>query len=510
MITERNNKKEEKIIFFWHDKILLSIKHTDDDRREKSTTSSHRMIMDAYVEYSSDGEPWGDHDDDEVESDSILLRLVQTYEWAATLERIASHPDECKAVGVQGRTPLHVACDHDAPAEVVAALLNAYPEASLMVGTSSMNPLHITCSSHHASVDVVRVLLQGGVYNQTSMRDIDGDTPLHAACRCGAPYETLQVLLEANPAVVHDRDFEGLTPLLRLWVRCFVMLGDDFLEGFQGSSDLTGELGETWQKTELLLRCAHLGSINGRPPQSSLSATNRNAFSSNNVTPDKLPPNYTFRPVHAVAAVDCPRPVIKMATRLYPKQLLDVDESGMTPLLIAAKAPIYKVRDLSDDGFMLEDRIYGDSDSDSHHEMEDGDRADSGQPSVLEILIDAAPWAARIEGKFGLSSGRLPLHLAIARGKPWNEGIKNILAAYPEAIARRDPATGLYPFLQAASSERPDCGVILELLKKDPTLAVVSPSTRQRGLQQSPIPPSNGIRATTIEDDTMHNDAMAT
>lgn len=423
--------------------------------------------MDAYVEYSSEGEHWGE-DDEDVEPDTILLSLVQTYEWPGTLERIASHPDECKAVGVQGRTPLHVACDHDAPAEVVAALLKAYPEASLMVGTSSMNPLHITCSSLHASVEVVRVLLEGGVDTQTSMRDIDGDTPLHAACRCGAPMETLRVLLEANPAVVHERDFEGLTPLLRLWVRCFVMLGDDVLEGFQGPSDLTGELGETWQKTELLLRCAHLGSLSG--PSSSPSSPD----STESQQQDRLPANYTFRPVHAVAAVDCPRPVVKMATILYPKQLVELDEMGLSPLLIASKAPVYKVRDLSDEGFMLEDRVYGDSDTDSDHDMEDGDRADSGQPSVLDILVNASPGAACIESRLGPFRGRLPLHMAVATGKPWNEGIKSILAAYPEAVSRIDPVTGLYPFLHAAASERPDCSVILELLKKDPSLAVLS------------------------------------
>jgi Ankyrin repeats (3 copies)/Ankyrin repeat len=449
------------------------------------------MIMDAYVEYSSEGEHWGDEEDD-VESDSILLRLVQTYEWPGTLERIASHPDECKAVGVQGRTPLHVACDHDAPAEVVAALLKAYPEASLMVGTSSMNPLHITCSSHHASVDVVRVLLQGGVDSQTSMRDIDGDTPLHAACRCGAPMETLRVLMEANPSVVHERDYEGLTPLLRLWVRCFVMLGDDVLERFRGPEDLHGELGETWQKTELLLRCAHLGSLAG-PSFSSMTSPS----AAKNIASERIPPQYTFRLVHAVAAVDCPRPVVKMATILYPKQLIEIDEMGMTPLLIASKAPIYKVRDLSDDGFMLEDRVYGDSDSDSDHDMDDGDRADSGQPSVLEILVNANPFAARIESQFGPNKGRLPLHLAVATGKPWNEGIKSVLAAFPEAISRIDPLTGLYPFLQAATTERPECGVILELLKKDPSLAVLSLSS------------SFGVQSTAIANDAI-NDCRVT
>ncbi|KAL3919919.1 MAG: hypothetical protein SGILL_003512 [Bacillariaceae sp.] len=419
--------------------------------------------MDAYVDYSSEGELWGDADDEP--DDSVLLGFVQAYEWALALERIASHPDECKAVGVQGRTPLHVACDHDAPAQVVAALLKSYPEASLMVGTSSMNPLHITCSSQHASVEVVQVLLEGGLATQTNMRDVDGDTPLHAACRCGAPIETIRVLLEANPSAVNERDHEGLTALLRLWVRCFVMLGDSVLDRIRGPADLTGELRNTWSKTELLLRCAHLGSMSGRVE---------------NEQHGNIPSHYTFRPMHAVAAVDCPRPVIKMATVLYPKQLEERDEMGMTPLLIAASAPTFKVRDLSDEGFMLEDRIYGDSDNESDDDMDDGERVDSGQPSVLDILVSANLCAARIPSSMGSNAGQLPLHVAVASGKPWNDGVKTILSAYPEAISRIDPKTGLYPFLQAASTDRPDCGIILELLKKDPTLAVLSPNVHQK------------------------------
>jgi hypothetical protein len=169
-----------------------------------------------------------------------------------------------------------------------------------------------------------------------------------------------------------------------------------------------------------------------------------------------------------------------MATLLYPKQLEELDETGMTPLLIAAKAPVFKVRDLSDEGFMLEDRIYGDSDNDSDDDMDDAERSDSGQPSVLDILVNACPRAARIQGSVGPFAGCLPLHLAVATGKPWNEGIKTILSAHPEAISSIDPKTGLYPFLQAATTDRPDGGVILELLKKDPSLAAYSPNQRQQ------------------------------
>lgn len=397
------------------------------------------MDIDHYSDYSSEGEYW---EEEPTAPDSILLSMVQSYDWNGALARIRDFPEECKAVGVQGRTPLHVACDHDAPAVVIQALMKAYPEASLQVGTSNMNPLHITCSSHHASPQVVQVLLEtSGLGKQmASMRDVDGDTPLHAACRCGAPIEVLHLLLRTHPDAVNERDYEGLTPLLRLWVRYFVILGDDVIQGVKGPSDITGELGEAWRKTELLLRCAYLGSV---------SAGNMRR---------------AFQPLHAMAAIDCPRPVVKIGTIVYKDRLLLRDENGLTPLLIASMAPIYKVRDLSDDGYMLEDRIHGDSET--YEEMAYEEDVDTSQPSVIDILMEAAPAASTMPDP----CGRLPLHLAICTGKRWHQGVRAILDANPDALLQQDASTGLIPFLQAAIVPRPDCGTIFELLRRDPAL----------------------------------------
>lgn len=434
------------------------------------------------MDYSSEGEHWGE-EDDYAAPDSVLLSLVLSYEWVGALKRIETNPDECMAVGVQGRTPLHVACDHDAPAPVIDALLQAYPAASLMVGTSNMNPLHITCSSNHASVEVVRCLLDGGHANQTSMRDLDGDTPLHAACRCGAPFDVIRLLLKANPSVVDDRDYEGLTPLLRLWVRYFVILGDDVIDNVRGPADLKGELRTAWCNTELLLRCAHLGSLGEddgdsepeqQPRSSSTSETgsdpSRSSSSSN--LKRQLPPHYRFRAVHAAAAVDCPRSVVKIAAIVHPQQLQERDEMGMTPLLIAAAAPVFKVRDLSDEGYLLEDQIHGDGDELNGCESFNRDDNDCDmEPSVIDILVEANPYAASIPSG---SKRQFPLHVAIASGKRWNEGVQSILHVYPEALGKIDPDTGLYPFLQSAVIERPDCGTILELLRKDPSLVTLT------------------------------------
>jgi ankyrin repeat protein len=488
--------------------------------------------MDHNYEVSSEETSSADDDQQDQQqqqaTDTILITLVHAYDWAGTLARIASHPQETCILSTQGRPPLHVACENDAPAVVIQSLLAAYPEASLLMAgcagaettCSTMNPLHITCSSRTASVHVVRVLLEGGHGRQCIMRDEDGDTPLHTACRCGAPMEVLEVLLRVCSTAVYERDYEGLTPVQRLWVRYFVILGKDAIERVRGPADLQGELEDAWNKTELLLSCAHRGSLLEKTVvqsvQSSLSAAslsnstkdtvhggvggNSNSATSSIPTDHDCAGGVVFRAVHAAAAVDCPRAVLKIAAAVYPRQLGEKDENGMTPLMIAAQAPIFKVRDLSDEGYSLGDVIYGVSDdqstTQSNSNNNNGVRNNNGsirssnhsqdgwlpdnnqnseiggsQPSVIEILLQANQEAASAAACVPDPVGRLPLHWALATGKKWDQGIKPLVEVYPEALTVLDVETKLYPFMLAAQAVGDmDLGTVYEVLRLDPAM----------------------------------------
>jgi ankyrin repeat protein len=488
--------------------------------------------MDHNYEVSSEEASSADDDQQDQQqqqaTDTILITLVHAYDWAGTLARIASHPQETCILSTQGRPPLHVACENDAPAVVIQSLLAAYPEASLLMAgcagaettCSTMNPLHITCSSRTASVHVVRVLLEGGHGRQCIMRDEDGDTPLHTACRCGAPMEVLEVLLRVCSTAVYERDYEGLTPVQRLWVRYFVILGKDAIERVRGPADLQGELEDAWNKTELLLSCAHRGSLLEKTVvqsvQSSLSAAslsnstkdtvhggvggNSNSATSSIPTDHDCAGGVVFRAVHAAAAVDCPRAVLKIAAAVYPRQLGEKDENGMTPLMIAAQAPIFKVRDLSDEGYSLGDVIYGVSDdqstTQSNSNNNNGVRNNNGsirssnhsqdgwlpdnnqnseiggsQPSVIEILLQANQEAASAAACVPDPVGRLPLHWALATGKKWDQGIKPLVEVYPEALTVLDVETKLYPFMLAAQAVGDmDLGTVYEVLRLDPAM----------------------------------------
>ena len=57
--------------------------------------------------------------------------------------------------------------------------------------------------------------------------------------------------------MVHARDCEGLTLLLRLRVRYFVTLGENGFSEVEGEDALSDDLNEVWQKTMLLLRASY-------------------------------------------------------------------------------------------------------------------------------------------------------------------------------------------------------------------------------------------------------------
>jgi Ankyrin repeats (3 copies) len=455
-----------------------------------------------HEKYGSGGDGDGDNT---TTTTTVLATLLHAHDWTAALSRLARYAHEARVVccSDEYRTALHVACDEDAPAVVICALLRAHPAAACAVGTSRMTPLHITCSSQHASVHVVRVLLELGdsssTLQQLQMRDVDGDTALHAACRCGAPIEVLQLLLQAHPAAVHERDYEGLTPLLRLWVRYFVILGQHVIENIENhAADLLFKdekdntistvsppgggghlLNEAWSKTKLLLYCAHHGSL-----------------LCNEQGQDDEDINRTI--LHAAAAVDCPRPVVRIAAAVHAPSLGERDANGLVPLHIACLAPIFKVRDLSDDGYTLEDQIHdydndnNNNDSNYNNNNCENERASilthseplqqQQQPSVIEILLQAATRqrqqnkntssaasssavaaAATTSASSSVSVsaccmmadplGRLPLHLALSTGKRWHsDGVQQLVEANAEAVTSIDPTCRLYPFMMAAAA----------------------------------------------------------
>lgn len=164
-------------------------------------------------------------DDEGVEASSPIVNdlptLIRERNWNGVIDRLKLHPSEAKIpLRVQTRGgfsstsdffPLHYACERRPPAEVVAALLNVFPDAALkraMPGGAL--PLHIA-ATWYAEEKAITLLLQAD-RNSCKTADELGNLPLHSACFSGTSTAVLEALLKAYPKAVLTRNNHGSEP----------------------------------------------------------------------------------------------------------------------------------------------------------------------------------------------------------------------------------------------------------------------------------------------------------
>jgi ankyrin repeat protein len=148
---------------------------------------------------------------------SIVCSLVEEYPEAASQTdkwgRLPLHYviAECAEVwdeGVEAILNAH-ACNRRCPhADVVEALIRAYPDALLQTEEKGMTPLHYACR-FKVPKEAVRMLLHlypTRGHAVVSMRDLKGRTPLYYAVRYEAPPGVVEMLLEVDPTVVLEED----------------------------------------------------------------------------------------------------------------------------------------------------------------------------------------------------------------------------------------------------------------------------------------------------------------
>jgi len=135
-------------------------------------------------------------------------------------------------------------------------------------------------------------------------------------------------------------------------------------------------------------------------------------------------------PLHSI--IQCPfdQSFLCFAINLFRDEIRCKDENGNLPLHLACGSYLNK-----------------DSSADS-----------------LKILLDEYPMGAMITN----GKGDFALHLAIASGKSWNDGVDKVLVANPSAIHYRDFQQHLYPFMLAAARDDASLSTVYKLLQVNP------------------------------------------
>ena len=142
-----------------------------------------------------------------------LRTLLYGRKWTQALARISSHPEESEIQDSMGDLPLHEVCHTGgAPFQIIQRLIHANKSALQKRGFCGRLPLHYAAYSK-PSVNVIKLLLRH--YPEAAKRlDDDGRLPLHLAVIRNAPKQSMQAIIDANPAALLAKNKFGSTPVM--------------------------------------------------------------------------------------------------------------------------------------------------------------------------------------------------------------------------------------------------------------------------------------------------------
>jgi len=330
--------------------------------------------------------------------------------------------NEAGNVDEDGNTPLHIGASlpRIVGSTTMSYLFDSYPRAALMQNINGCTPLHLA-SLHKAPLDVIQLLVEANP-DAALMRNSKGQTPLFIALSVGSSIETLRLILKARPNCVNIRDEDGTSAIALAWNMMLLGKQTD-IEGriAQNGQDILSEERRSRDNCISLASAVKSSGLVGdvRQWMGIIDMLLRASFHGS--TEDPLPDKKQWRAVHASCAGGvCPPELLGFALQLLPREVSVVNEDGNLPLHIVSQSEPHDHR--------------------CPRQLWTGRCIDM----VLKISAGSALKTDR--------RGRLPLHLALASQKTWNYGVESLVKTFPEAIRMRDPTTGLFPFMIAATA----------------------------------------------------------
>lgn len=163
------------------------------------------------------------------DQDSLVLPLHQAVAACnPSIKAIRSLIEACPAAILSQestfqRIPLHIAAlNPKITHEIMKLLLDYAPETTTECDAFERLALHYACSGHIIDASLVEVLVDA-FPDSVSIRNGNGWLPIHAACRSGASFQIIRLLLDAYPESIVAETSKGNTTLDMLL--CQTLLG---------------------------------------------------------------------------------------------------------------------------------------------------------------------------------------------------------------------------------------------------------------------------------------------
>ena len=270
----------------------------------------------------------------------------------------------------------------------------------------------------------------------STLVDREGHTSLHQACLFRAPLDVIGAMIFAASELASFHNDVGELPLhwavrLTLSLDVLTILLEAYpRSGFAEDNEGITPLSLLWDRHDDALVDAHR--VYGRERVTSSITWKRMMLLVGGFVGES---DHAGFPLHAIVQTPCESSFLMFATQVCRDEMCQCDPRGCLPLHLACDAP--------------------------------------NACHSLSIVLSAYPGAACVAD----AEGRLPLEIAIASGKKWEDGVEMIFLANPAAVLHQDPNTHLYPFMQGATLADPCLSTIYALLRANPDLMGINMST---------------------------------
>lgn len=430
--------------------------------------------------------------------------------WSAVMQRASSHPEEVSVQGAgYGQTALHAACYRYPPEHAIRVLLNACPGAAAVQNSDGETALHL--ASDGASEEVQMMLLEAYPM-AVSKVDKYGDSPLHLAAHTGCSTPLLRRMLEASPKTAMVFNKREATPFFLISRSYEYIRSRDEIEE-------DGEYFDEWERVIMFLKASFFGTL--KIPEGK-------TFTVLHAAAKVMCPRALFRvitrlfPEQAIQRDEngcTPLALAASASVFEEPDIEDADgfdhhhddynvtghnnnlplehietnhrngngsihnnfNAGGNENLANANGRIFHSSSLSYENGEHE-RLLGQLSFPSNASLLNQSTCAVNSPNVVALLNDQSSKTSAIDILVGLNpraarirdfEGRLPFVRAIESGKLWNEGLRSLLWAAPQALSTRDFKTRMYPFMIAAVEHNATETTVYEIIRLLPELVAI-------------------------------------
>jgi hypothetical protein len=289
----------------------------------------------------------------------------------------------------------------------VLAWITFHPDELYLVDKKKQTVLHHCCLFRAPAIVIEMILFQAP--DLVSKKNQDGEIPLNWAVRLSAPNEVLQLLLSADPASgCMSKDKHGNTALSIIWDRHADGLYAKWWN--HGRDQIIQD--HWWKLIIYLFTCFDKAANTHNKLMSNKSMTGIDEEGDSYYQIVSTPSS--FLALHAATRCPgCPVSLFPVMIKVYHDQIIKKDDKGRIPLSVACLDPI--------------------------------SNRSSGVSTKIQLLLS--------ENRAGAEScdndGRLPIFAALESGIVLEEGITDLLSAFPGCLQQLDPVTNLPPFLVA-------------------------------------------------------------